>query len=531
MARTIHGFTYRSTEWPLVSGKRYPDPFNHLTVDVDVSDEKGRIWRVPAYWAGGDEWRVRFAPPHEGTYTWQARCSDPGNDTIQEQTGTIEVERYDGDNPLLSHGFPRVSEDRRHFRYADGTPFFWLGDTWWMGLCKRLHWPDDFQLLASDRRELGFTVIQLVMGLYPDMPAFDERGANEAGYPWEEGFSRINPAYFDMADLRIQWLVREGLAPCIVGCWGYYLPWMGLEKMKLHWRYIVARYSAYPVFWCLAGEATMPYYNSNTPKRDAEIQKRGWTQIARYVRSIDPYGHPITIHPTRVGREQVDDPALLDFDMLQTGHGDRASIPSHVQTIRQSLSREPKMPVVVGEVCYEGILEASRSEIQRFMFWTTILLGGGGHTYGANGIWQVNTVEVPFGPSPHGSSWGDTPWEEAYRLPGGRHVSVGKSILERYPWWRFEPMNEHVRPRFSEQDYLKPYAAGIDGEVLIVFLPSPAAVNVKGIDASKKYRAMFVDPKNGKEYSIGTIDLDKDSSWQSPTPPIFQDWLLILEAE
>ena len=256
-----------------------------------------------------------------------------------------------------------------------------------------------------------------------------------------------------------------------------------------------------------------------------------WSEMIRYIRSLDPYGNPITIHPTRYGHEQVDDPSVLDLDMLQTGHGDRASIPSHVQTIRQSLSREPKMPVVVGEVCYEGILEASRSEIQRFMFWTTILLGGGGHTYGANGIWQVNTVEVPFGPSPHGSSWGDTPWEEAYRLPGGRHVSVGKSILERYPWWRFEPMNEHVRPRFSEQDYLKPYAAGIDGEVLIVFLPSPAAVNVKGIDASKKYRAMFVDPKNGKEYSIGTIHLDKDSSWQSPTPPIFQDWLLILEAE
>jgi hypothetical protein len=30
-------------------------------------------------------------------------------------------------------------------------------------------------------------------------------------------------------------------------------------------------------------------------------QKTGWTEIARYVRSIDPYHHPVTIHPPRYG--------------------------------------------------------------------------------------------------------------------------------------------------------------------------------------------------------------------------------------
>jgi hypothetical protein len=68
-----------------------------------------------------------------------------------------------------------VADDLRHFAYADGSPFFWLGDTWWMGLTKRLTWPEDFQQLTADRRAKGFTVIQIVAGLYPDMPAFDER--------------------------------------------------------------------------------------------------------------------------------------------------------------------------------------------------------------------------------------------------------------------------------------------------------------------------------------------------------------------
>jgi hypothetical protein len=101
-----------------------------------------------------------------------------------------------------------------------------------------MRWPEDIQMLAADRIKKGFTVVQIVAGLYPDMPEFDPRGANEAGYPWEKGYSRINPAYFDQADLRIQYLAEVGLVPCIVGCWGYFLPIMGLPKMKQHWRYL-----------------------------------------------------------------------------------------------------------------------------------------------------------------------------------------------------------------------------------------------------------------------------------------------------
>jgi len=156
-----------------------------------------------------------------------------------------------------------------------------------MGLCERLQWPGDFQELTQDRLDKGFTVIQLVAGLFPDMPVFDERGRNEAGFAWEEGFSRINPEYFDMADRRIHHLVRRGLVACILGCWGYYLPWLGVEKMKQHWRYLVARYGAYPAIWCLAGEGSMAYYLSEHREEDREIQKTGWTDLARYVRQID----------------------------------------------------------------------------------------------------------------------------------------------------------------------------------------------------------------------------------------------------
>ena len=72
-------------------------------------------------------------------------------------------------------------------------------------------------MLTADRLKKGFTAVQIVAGLYPDMPPFDPRGANEAGYPWEKDYTRINPPYFDMADLRIDYLADRGLVPCVVG--------------------------------------------------------------------------------------------------------------------------------------------------------------------------------------------------------------------------------------------------------------------------------------------------------------------------
>ena len=204
----------RLTEWSYSSGRAYADPFNDVELDVVFTDSEGEERRVPTFWAGGNVWRVRYASPKVGTHRFRTDCSDEGNADLHGREGRVEITPYDGDNPLMKHGPLRVSENRRHLEHLDGKPFFWLGDTWWMGLCKRLRWPGDFQTLVADRVAKGFSVIQIVAGLYPDMNPFDERGANEAGFPWEEDYSRITPAYFDMADLRIDRIC----AACEMSC-------------------------------------------------------------------------------------------------------------------------------------------------------------------------------------------------------------------------------------------------------------------------------------------------------------------------
>jgi len=264
-------------ELSFTSDRSYRDPFNEVELDVVFSGPDGSERVVPAFWSGQGEWRVRYSSPLTGRHTYRSVCSDASNGGLHGREGVLEVVPYEGENALLRHGPLRVHGSGRYLEHLDGTPFFWLGDTWWMGLCRRLEWPEEFQLLAADRVRKGFTLVQIVAGLYPDMAAFDERGANEAGFPWEEGFARINPAYFDMADLRIAWLVRCGLVPCIFGCWGYYVAFAGPEALKKHWRYIVARWGAYPVVWCVAGEVLMPWYLERFDSED---------QAERYVKNM-----------------------------------------------------------------------------------------------------------------------------------------------------------------------------------------------------------------------------------------------------
>lgn len=529
---TRYGIRNSVSEWGYSSSKAYADPFNDVEVDVIFTDPQGKEYRMPAFWAGGQRWRIRFSPPLAGRYTYRTIANDKSNADLHGRFGVLEVSDYDGDNPLLRHGPVQVSANRGSFEHKDGTPFLWLGDTWWMGLCRRLRWPEDFQQLAADRVSKGFSVVQIVAGLYPDMPPFDPRSANEAGYPWEANYSGINPHYFDMADLRIQELVDRGLVPCIVGCWGYFLILMGLQKIKQHWRNIVARWGAYPVFWCLAGEGTMPYYLSQSKQEDAAKQKIGWTEVARYVRSIDPYHHPITIHPSSTARDTMEDPTVLDFDMLQTGHGDRTSYPNTINLVTRELERSPRMPVLVGETCYEGILDENREEVSRFLYWACMLSGAAGHTYGADGIWQVNTADHPFGPSPHGRSWGGPPWNIAAELPGSRQVGIAKGLLGQYEWWRLESHPEWVEPHWSDQNFQLPYAAGIPGELRIVFVPplwdSP---KVTHLEPNVNYRASFFNPRTGARSSAGRVDVDPMGAWQAPILPTFEQWIIILERQ
>jgi len=83
------------------------------------------------------------------------------------------------------HGFVRVHANGpragRYFEYADGTPFLWIGDTWWNWTQRGIRF-ETFKNLVDDRAKKGFGFF-LANGDNDRPEAFRDFAAILA-YPW-----------------------------------------------------------------------------------------------------------------------------------------------------------------------------------------------------------------------------------------------------------------------------------------------------------------------------------------------------------
>lgn len=533
------------TEWSYVSAETYVAPSNEIELDAVFTDPDGQEKRVPAFWGGGNVWRVRYASPKLGRHRYRTECTDAGNRDLHGQEGELEVQPYQGDNPLLKHGPLRVCQSRRTLEHVDGTPFFWLGDTWWWGLVGDFRWSEEFQELVADRVRKGFNLIQIVVGHVPAMDEGDPRAGNEGGLAWSDDYRTINPAYFDLADLRINYLVSQGLLPCIFSMWGNWLLRLGVENVKRHWRYLVARYGAHPVVWSLCGEVQCIYPNFVSEDSDrAEMQEQlgeGWSEVCRYLGQMDPYRHPLTAHPAhlRESRLSLADDVPLTVSMLQTGH-DFWSLGGMTELVTDARNREPRMPVINGECVYESILGSSWQDVQRFAIWSCVLSGAAGHTYGAaEGCWQIHHRGQP---SFRFTSdvWGEyEDWRDIAAFPGSGQMQWCRRLLEHYEWWRFEPHPEWLATE-DAGDRLRagfaPRSAGIPATVRVIYLPPPSysgwrrTAAVAGLEPNVPYHAFFFDPRSGDQHDLGPV-VAQSGTWTSPHPPNMQDWVLVLETQ
>ena len=536
----------RVFEWTFGSRKTYADPFNDVDVDVIFSKD-GESWRVPTFWRGGSKWTVRFAPPTPGEYTYHLESTDTSNSDLNGHEGRVSITAYTGTNFLLRHGMLRVSANKRYFEHADGTPFYWLGDTWWSGMSTRLSW-EGFQKLTADRKAKGFTVVQIVAGLVPpeEQAPSDPGYCNEGGCVWDPEFKQINPKFFDYADRRVQHLVDSEIVPAIVGAWSDILRQMGIAKVEKHWRYIIARYGAYPVFWIVGGEvydppeavvselSSLKVISNDLISMPPMPPSPGWTSVARYVRATDPYHHPLTVHegvPWWSHDYALQDESLLDFNLLQEDHAGWPSIANEVAQLNLHLARTSvAKPQVVGEIGYEDFGGSQLQDFQRVAFWLAMLNGAAGHTYGAVGTWESYTEDKPF----QRARWSFMTWEEGMKLPGSYQIGLGAKLLRQYPWWRFNPHPEWVTPRGTtlldprseirgfnvkeewkakNGDFNLPYAAGIPSEVRFVYLPYftmyslwKGPPTVLALESGVRYHAYYWEPGLGIKIDLGSVE-------------------------
>lgn len=534
----------------------YKEPFNEIEFDVLFTEPSGREILVPGFWAGKSLWKVRYASPIIGKHKFKTICSDGNNSDLNGNEGLIEIKEYKGKNSLYKHGKIKVSKDKRHIEHNDGTPFFWLGDTWWKALTSRCRWPKIFKTVTKDRVDKGFTVVHIADAMGPEVTLpepgeeIKKEEMNEGGYCWDKEFESINPEYFDFADLKIKWLVKSGIVPCIFGPWGYFLHFLGIEKIKKHWRYLISRWGSYPVIWCVSGEVRLPYYDylykdSKKMEQFKRKQGKGWSEVAAFIKEKDPFKNLTTVHPSPgdksySSRDVFSNPDLFDIDMLQTGHSDFSSFDRTFKTLDKSLSSSPTKPVINGEPCYEGIMGGSLQNTQRFLFWTHMLSGTAGHSYGTDGIWTFRSEENYMSIL---GRWTTDTWDKAMNLPGSYQIGYGKKFLQRYDWSKFKPHQEWVIPHSNRDNKYLHYCAGIEEQVRIIYIPAVyfyervldfTELKVVSIEEDSDYIAFFFDPRKNTIIDKQKVNHDEKNQWSPPKYgwfnwPSMEDWVLVLE--
>ncbi len=429
-----------------------------LELHAAFTSPSGTIVRVPAFWAGGRLWKVRYSSGETGLHRYRMEADRPVAGLVGVE-GAVEVQPYVGDNPLFRHGPVRSAANQRHLEHADRTPFFWLGDTWWRGLTDTLVWPHGFRVLAADRRAKGFTVVLLAAGLPSDVRVLDESEGWGVAERAAETVDGTRPDLFDQIDLRVQHLVEQGIVPCLV------MP-ANQGKPTTRHRNWVARYGAYPVIWCLVDPAFNPLGDAAEKAEPPQVvELLGTKAVYRWLLG---------------GHQQDEEDAAEERWSGLFGVGTGQTALSSLAVLADGLDRlvraRHRRPVVSMGGNYQGLFTEGNfgDQLQRHQFWVTLLGGGAGHTYGANGVWQLNWPGRDYGPAHQGRPWGNTPWPEAMHHLSSQQLGWSRQFLEESNWTELLPVPGGARflrdeiPPFEETGatWIGPGTA-VDGVVIL----------------------------------------------------------------
>ena len=113
---------------------------------------------IAGFWDGADRWTLCFSPPSAGKWEYRTSSEDPALNGI---TGTLEVMGWTAEEKTANptrRGFLKVNDQGprkgRYFIHADGTPFLWIGDTWWNRTKSDLTFDSFRRVVISGRRIL-----------------------------------------------------------------------------------------------------------------------------------------------------------------------------------------------------------------------------------------------------------------------------------------------------------------------------------------------------------------------------------------
>lgn len=504
----------------------YQNPYIDIAIDATFTNDKGDSLVRPAFWDGGNKWKIRFTPPDTGTvWTWNTHTSVPDKG-LSEQHGQLKSVVYTGSNTLLKHGLLRMSPQKRNIVHQDGTPFLVTADTPW-GIPFRAT-IEQVDLYAKDRQQKGYNMA-LLMSVQPDRYAEGPEardsifGFDRAFEDLPEGHLNIlKPDYFQYVDSLMNILIGHGIVPVYQPVF-HGFGWKGKtvagttavpEEYIRYCRYLIARYGSMPACWLVSADGT---------GLDPAIKPAG-----EAIEQWDCYGQPTGIHYNpadnylaswaqgdsskcfHYNRSHQAEP-WLDFQWAQTGH-DGKHITYKVEQMYQNI---PVKAVLNGEPTYEGMGggKYGLGWWQGEEAWTQLMHGGTmGVVYGAAGLWQwkVKVDEQGWG------EWTDQPvsWREALDLEGSKYVGLVSQAFQGYDY-------ADMQKRWDLTEGNKPLLAK-EGIFYITFLPTGGNIAIKRLPIGMAYR--WFNPKTGEFVNVGTVK----EAYTIFSAPDNNPWVLIV---
>lgn len=542
--------TWRMMELSFDSGTDYSQSgADDVRMDVRfVHKKSGQTITRPAFWDGGNTFLVRFAPTEEGVWKWTAVC--PEDASLDGHKGSLRCVEYQGDLEIYRRGFVTVIPGKKHFTYADGTPFFYLGDTHWGMLTEEYDSPghhaggtgaeSHFKYIVDRRVEQGFTVYQSE----PIGARFDLRDGvvNQDDI---EGF-RMTDKYFEyIADAGLvhtnaQFFFVTDMSSALAA---------DKEKLENISRYWVARFGAWPVMWTLAQEMDNDYYHERGFNSVYDHTCNPWVEVAEYMHKHDGYSHPLSGHQennvftTVTGAGWKEDVAIgraasvfrSDEVAERTGHSwwavqwnPQFTEPAEPELVRDYLNSSRPAVNYEGKYCGLWTMDSG----SRIQGWSAYLCGFCGYGYGAIDIWLYNSLFDINQPSFDGIETISIeekmkPWSESIEYPSANQMMHIRNYFEAFDWWNLTPVLCD-EPSFEARSTAHAYAKTSDRHVFYFFGKETATGTINSLEPSEKVTMSWYDPRIGETSETMEATVSADGTLELPLKPDTQDWVLTI---
>lgn len=574
-------------ELSFTAGNSYKNPYTDVKMWVDLSGP-GFNKRVYGFWDGGSVFRVRVVATHAGVWTWKSgsNTNDPGLTGRSGSFTAVEWSEEEKKENPLRHGFIRVSKNHHALIYADSTPYFAIGDTWFSLASNRFKWYDDtvqrpmgpnagFKDYVRLRKAQGFNWVSMIAA-FPNWKNDDQswlfrmkdsaqtivRTAwmdfnnhsaknmdNEGGLPfffpgkvpgYENYFpdmDRINPEYFKYLDRKIAYLNANGIVPFIETSrrdasllWSKYYEWPGSYTRFV--QYIYSRYQAYNT---ILGPVHLDII-------DLTISPEEYSSAFRVMEK--EYGPP----PFENLLSANANPSTLEnwgegswVTLHQTGNKREHN---YYWYLTEIFNLKNPAPALNGEPYYAGFSDPrGRGAVNytrgakggtdkdnafvRSCSYGSFLSGGlAGHVYGAEGIWGGDIeAKAPV------KMWEAFQWRSAAEMQYLKKFAF--SIGKRYQG--LVPSVDLISPN-KNYDVLSyegwAYCARTDDKnlFLIYFEKGCPQAELRGTQLNSVYSAQWFNPRNGTWMNVGNgiVVSNNIGIIELPQLPDGSDWGLKL---